>query len=227
MVCGWEGLGNEASEGDLEDNQMYLNCPECENDRIGVVLYPNWEEIKEFGTEEEIKNGMIKQQIEVFETKLEVEMKKNPSADWDYRFIKEDGKFFPQYRLDTIEMQREREEEKKRKRKSIEIEEERHWGDHLTGIGILHDLNIEVTVLQFVNDLLQNELGSYLEKRAKVKREIVLQPKDPIHTRIRDFIKENKPGNLLTKYFSEKGLKFQQPIYEVNGHFHPFFKFSW
>ncbi len=93
---------------------------------------------------------------------------------------------------------------------------------HLRNIKIDHEKNIDNIVKNFVNDLLRNELGKYLEIKAKTSNNATVSRRSEtkIFLKIDNFIFGNKPGKLLTKYFSEWGLNFQHCGIS-------YFEFSW
>ena len=101
----------------------------------------------------------------------------------------------------------------------ISVPEKKNWTNHLRNIKIGHEKNIDNMVKKLVDNLLRNELGKYLEIIAKTSDKAKVDIRTKLFLKINDFIIDNKPGKLLTKYFSEWGLFYEKHCY--------FFEFSW
>ncbi len=54
--CGWVGLGEELTPGDVYDGGFEVSCPKC-GEFFELVLFPTVEEVLEFGNEEDKKQA--------------------------------------------------------------------------------------------------------------------------------------------------------------------------
>lgn len=73
--CDWKGLGNETNFGDIgsDYNFIELLCPNC-HELISTVLFPTHDEVKKYGTDQEKKDVMKR---ENFLKKVDVSRLKN------------------------------------------------------------------------------------------------------------------------------------------------------